>query len=261
MTYEEFKKELSAINLEKYDARTGLSLYGTTAGRLDGRDGRMNLQSLNPAFGYRVQETSYGVTTNWGISEMYWCVSTNEWSKGAFTFSLEITNRSWKKQTLCEQDPADWKQGYATFHRDAKHDLTDEQRAAIVTFVKKWVAEQDKANAARIARGATEPSIEDLMNECVKVANEILGKKYGDKFRARIAIGKRACDNGLPPYAALCLEHYGNELGCVGWHSGSTFTFFKDAFGINHMCHREPLCGETSMEFSWDAFRSYVNEE
>lgn len=260
MSYEEFKAVLSAINLEELGARTGLSIYGCGDGRVDGYNGRMNLFTLNPYFGYSVHESSHGISMNWGVTNMSWGISQNEWNQGQFHFSMTITQRNYKDLRIEEQDEVHWSQGLATFTQPEKRELTEKQRDAIAEFVTKWAEQQRAKIAERYERGKKELSVEELEKECERVANEILaGKtnKYGDKLRAKLCVGKRTCDTSSKPYTALCIE-------CAykgGWDYMAGFVFGKDKYGINQMKYMRPLCGETSMEFDWDTFKQYVQSE
>lgn len=188
-------------------------------------DKENELKKLNPAFGYNVCE--YG-----GVHSINWYVSGHDWSNGA-----------------------------TTFHADEQHDLTDKQRAAVVAYIKEWHAKKLAEIAERYERGKQEMSVEDLQKECEKIANEILkGKKdkYGNPIRARLAVGKRGCDNESKPYTVLCIEYYGNVFGRVDWYYECSMTFSKDKYGINYISYRDPLCGESSGEFNMDYFKQYV---
>ena len=245
MNYEQFKQELSQIELTRDLVSCGYISY---------LDKENELKKLNPAFGYSVGE--YG-----GVHSINWYVSGNDWSNGQFNFCLTICTRDYKDKRLYEKDGHDWSNGAATFHADEQHDLTDKQRAAVVAYIKEWHAKKLAEIAAKYERGKQEMSVEDLQKECEKIANEILkGKKdkYGNPMRARLAVGKRGCDNESKPYTALCIEYYGNVFGRVDWHNECSMTFGKDKYGINHITYRAPLCGESSGEFDMDYFKQYV---
>ena len=154
-----------------------------------------------------------------------------------------------------------WCSGNKTFHADEQHDLTDKQRAAVVEYVKEWHAKKLKEVGAKYERGKQEISVEELQQQCEKIANEILeGKrdKYGHKMRARLAVGKRTCDNLSKPYTALCIEYYANVFGVVDWHCEKSITFGKNRFGINQISYREPLRGEWSGDFDMEEFKQYI---
>lgn len=257
MTYEQFKAELSVIDLEKYSSTDVIT-------RWDNNNAH-KVNRLNPAFGYNVNEFNRcGWSENFGVQSLRWRYSQNEWNKGTWHFEIRLENRSRKYYTLVEQDGCSWSNGISSYKSEEKHELTDKQRDMVVAFVKQWVAEREQEIAEKYAKGAQEPSIEDLEKECERVANEILnGKtnKYGDKLRAKLSVGKRTCDNLSNPYTALCIEYYGNVFGNVGWHYVAGFVFSKDKYGINHMKHMRPLCGECNMEFNWDTFKAYVRSE
>lgn len=140
------------------------------------------------------------------------------------------------------------------------HSMTEKQMIAVVEFIKNSIAENEKKLAAYIEKGKNAMSIEDLQNECEKVANELLnGKtnKYGDKLRAKLCVGRRQCD-GNENYTALCIEYYGNVFGNVGWHYYGGIKLYKDKYGVNYMTEFRPLCGESSGEFNWDWFKNNV---
>jgi hypothetical protein len=253
MTYEQFKAELSVIDLDKYSRTHEITRWHSNNAH--------QVNRLNPAFGYNVNEVSrWGWSENFGVQSLRWYYSQNEWCKGAWHFEIRLENRSRKDYTLVEQDGINWSNGSASFQREEKHELTAEQRDKVVAFVKQWVAEREQEIAEKYAKGAQEPSVEDLEKECEKVANEILnGKtnKYGDKLRAKLCVGKRTCDNLSKPYTALCIESY--ERG--DWYYIAGFVFSKDKYGINHMKYMRPLCGECTMEFNWDTFKAHVRCE
>ena len=243
--YEQFKKELSQIKLTRDLVSCGYISY---------LDSENELKKLNPAFGYSVGE-------HCGVHSINWYVSGNDWSNGQFNFCLTICTRGYKDKRLYEKDEHDWCNSASTFHEDEQHDLTDKQRDAVVAYVKEWHAKKLAEIAARYEKGKQEMSIEDLQKECEKIANEILkGKKdkYGHPMRAKLEVGKRACDNESEPYTALCIEYYGNVFGVVDWHYECSMTFKKDKYGINHISYRAPLCGESGGEFDMDYFKQYV---
>lgn len=245
MNYEQFKSELNQIELTRDLVSCGYISY---------LDKENELKKLNPAFGYSVSEYC-------GVHSIHWRTSENEWSKGQFDFTLTICTRDYKDKILHEKDGHDWSNGRATFHADEQHDLTDHQRAAVVEYIKDWHAKKLAEIAARYEKGKTEMSVEELQNECLKIANEILaGKKdkYGSPMRARLSVGKRGCDTESKPYTALCIEYYGNVFGVVDWHYDCSMVFGKDKYGINHISYRAPLCGESSGEFDMDYFKQYV---
>lgn len=246
MTYELFKAELNQIELTRELVSCGYISY---------LDEENELKKLNPAFGYGVGEYQ-------GVHSISWCTSTNEWSRGRFSFTLEICTRNYDTKRLYEEDGYDWSNGTgATFHAEGKHDLTDKQRDAVVAYIKEWHAKKLSEIAAKYERGKQEMSVEELQKECEKIANEILaGKKdkYGHSMRARLSVGKRQCDNLSKPYTALCIEYYGNVFGVVDWHCEKTMTFGKDMYGINQISYREPLCGECSGEFDMEEFKQYI---
>lgn len=254
MTYEEFKKELSVIDLAKYSSTWEITRWH------DNNAHQVN--RLNPAFGYNVNEVSrWGWSESFGVQSLRWSYSQNEWCKGAWHFEIQLENRNRQDYKLVEQDGINWSNGLTSFQRDEKHELTDKQRDMVVAFVKQWVAERESEISALYEKGKNEISIEDLQKECERVANELLTNKttkYGNKLRAALCVGKRGCDNLSEPYTALCVEYYGNVFGNVGWHYYGGITFFKDKYGINHMKVFRPLCGECSGEFSWDWFKENV---
>lgn len=246
MTYELFKNALNQIELTRELVSCGYISY---------LDEENELKKLNPAFGYGVGE--YG-----GVHSICWRTSQNEWSNGQFDFSLTICTRDYKDKILREKDGHDWSNGVgATFHADEQHDLTDKQRAAVVEYVKEWHAKKLAEIAAKYERGKNEISVEELQQQCEKIANEILADKrdkYGNKMRARLAVGKRGCDNLSKPYTALCIEYYANVFGVVDWHYECSMVFGKDKYGINHISYRAPLCGESGGEFDMEYFKQYI---
>ena len=245
MNYEQFKQELSQIELTRDLVSCGYISY---------LDKENELKKLNPAFGYSVGEYC-------GVHSICWHTSKNEWSKGQFDFTLTICTRDYKDKRLYEKDGHDWSNGRATFHADEQHDLTDKQRAAVVEYIKEWHKKKLAEIAARYERGKNEISVEELQQQCEKIANEILaGKKnkYGNPMRARLSVGKRGCDTESKPYTALCIEYYGNVFGVVDWHYDCSMVFGKDKYGINHISYRAPLCGESDGEFDMDYFKQYV---
>ena len=176
MTYEQFKAELSVIDLEKYSSTSVIT-------RWDNNNAH-KVNRLNPAFGYNVNEFNrFGWSENFGVQSLTWRYSQNEWNKGTWHFEIRLENRSRKYYTLVEQDGCSWSNGISSYKSEEKHELTDKQRDMVVAFVKQWAAEREQEIAEKYAKGAQEPSIEDLEKECERVANEILnGKpnKYGD---------------------------------------------------------------------------------
>ena len=251
MNYEQFKKELSVIDLNKYSRTCEITSWHN----------EHQVNRLNPAFGYNLIEKSrWGWAENFGVQSLRWYFSQNEWCKGAWHFEICLENRDRKDYRLIEQDGVNCSNGTTSFQREEKHELTDKQRDLVVAFVKQWVEEREQEMAALYERGKQELSIEDLQNECEKVANEILhGKtnKYGDKLRARLSVGKRQCDGTCEPYTALCIESY--NIG--SWQYICGFVFSKDKYGINHMKYMRPLCGEGTSEFKWDTFKKIVQNE
>lgn len=224
MTYEEFKKELSQIELTRDLVKCGYISY---------LDKENELHKLNPLF-----------SNSHKVNSISWHMNGKD-----FTFRIVLCGYDYRDISLYECD-------YRKLH-----ELTEKQRDAIVAYVKEWHTKKLAEIAERIERGKQEISIEDLQKECERVANELLTNKttkYGNKLRAVLSVGKRGCDNLSEPYTALCIEYYGNVFGNVGWHYYGGITFFKDKYGINHMKEFRPLCGECSGEFSWDWFKEDV---
>ena len=232
MTREEFRKEMVAIIPRYNELVEELRDYG--------------MKKFAPLNKYFCRGESYP----WGV-ESVTCRFENE-----FHCDVTWSTRNSRKNRVMESDNWYYKEkGYDM------HSMTEDQMSAVVDYIKGRIAENEKVRAELIEKGKSEPSIEDLQNECLKVANEILaGKtnKYGNKLRAVLSVGKRQCDGDCDPYTALCIEYYGNVFGVVDWHYECSVRFSKDRFGINQASYRVPLCGESRGRFDMDYFKKYL---
>lgn len=141
---------------------------------------------------------------------------------------------------------------YKYHENDDLHTISEWQMDGIVSFLRDFLEKRKKEIADLYEKGKKELSIEEMLTKYNKIANETIKEIGKDKkYRTKLFFDKYG--KGF-----LTIEYFGNEFGKIGFHYLSSFKFYKDKYGINHITYSYPLMGETNIDPNIENFKKYI---